>query len=247
MTHLLHNTRGLILRVVKYGETSIIVSAYTHTFGLQSYIINGVRASTKKGSGRGNMFQPGALLDMVVYYNEFKNLHRIKEFQWAHLYQSIFQEVRKNAVAIFMVEVILKCIKQQEVNEELYDFLEDCFLVLDGADHKIAANLPLFFLIHFPVFLGLRISDGASDGDVIDFAEGVFTSHIPRHEFYIQGEGVPILSTILKAQQPQELEGLLLNQSMRQYLLQMLEAYYQYHISDFGSLKCLPVLNQVFS
>jgi len=80
---MLHNTKGIVLRTVKYGETSVIVSIYTELFGIQSYLVNGVRKSSKKGSGSAALFQPAALLDLVVYYNELKQLNRIKEFQWS--------------------------------------------------------------------------------------------------------------------------------------------------------------------
>ena len=86
----LHKTKGIVLRTVKYGDTSLIVTIFTELFGLQSYIVSGVRTSTKKGTGKANLFQPTAILDLVVYHNELKHLNRIKEFKWHYLYQHIF-------------------------------------------------------------------------------------------------------------------------------------------------------------
>ena len=82
MSSQLHKTKGIVLRAVKYGETSLIVTMFTELFGLQSYLVNGVRTSTKKGSGKANLFQPTAILELVVYHNELKHLNRIKEFKW---------------------------------------------------------------------------------------------------------------------------------------------------------------------
>ena len=45
---MVHKTKGIILRSVKYGETSLIVTAFTELFGLQSYLVNGVRTVSKK-------------------------------------------------------------------------------------------------------------------------------------------------------------------------------------------------------
>ena len=36
---MLHNTKGIVLRVTKYGDTSLIMTAYTELFGLQQYIL----------------------------------------------------------------------------------------------------------------------------------------------------------------------------------------------------------------
>ena len=87
---MVHKTKGIVIRVTRYGETSVIASIYTELFGIQSYIVNGVRTSSKKGSGQGNMFQPAAILDLVVYHNELKNIQRIKDFRWSHLYETLF-------------------------------------------------------------------------------------------------------------------------------------------------------------
>ena len=72
----LQHTKGVVLRTLKYGETSVIVTIFTELFGIQSYIVNGVRVSTKKGSGRANLFQPSAILEMIVYHNEIKQIGR---------------------------------------------------------------------------------------------------------------------------------------------------------------------------
>jgi DNA repair protein RecO (recombination protein O) len=95
MSSQLHKTKGIVLRAVKYGETSLIVTIFTELFGLQSYLVNGVRTSSKKGSGKANLFQPTAILDLVVYHNELKHLNRIKEFKWSYLYKNIFSDVPK--------------------------------------------------------------------------------------------------------------------------------------------------------
>ena len=129
MSAKLHKTKGIVLRTVKYGETSVIVTVFTEFFGVQSYLVNGVRTSTKKGSGKANLFQPAAILDLVVYHNELKHLNRIKEFKWGFLYQHILSDVQKNAVALFMVELLTKCLKQPEPNPDLFQFTEDCFFI----------------------------------------------------------------------------------------------------------------------
>src|SRR5882672_9774756 len=96
-----HKTKGIVLRTVKYGETSVIVAVYTELFGIQSYLVNGVRISSKKSPGKSALFQPSAILDLVVYHNDLKNLQRIKEYKWGWLYRTIFSDVFSNAVALF--------------------------------------------------------------------------------------------------------------------------------------------------
>ncbi|NJE06649.1 DNA repair protein RecO, partial [Thermococcus sp. M36] len=120
-----HKTNGIVLRTVKYGETSIITSVYTELFGLQSYIVKGVRQSSKKSQGKANYFQPAAILQMEVYHNELKQLQFIKEFQWQTIYNNIFFNVVRNAVAVYVVELLQHSIKQPEANPELFYLTEE--------------------------------------------------------------------------------------------------------------------------
>ena len=246
MSSQLHKTKGIVLRAVKYGETSLIVTIFTELFGLQSYMVNGVRTSSKKGSGKANLFQPTAILDLVVYHNELKHLNRIKEFKWSYLYQHIFSDVPKNAVALFMIELLTKCLKQPEANPELFEFCEDAFIHLDESTGSVMANFPLFFALHLPVFFGFRISDEYSDkNSIVDLQEGMFVPERPNHFHFLEGKQAEVTSELLKMMQPEELEQLKLNHDFRRQLLFAYETYYALHIQDFGTMKTLPVLREV--
>lgn len=246
MSDRLNHTKGIVLRTVRYGETSIIVTIFTELLGVQSYLVNGVRTSSKKGSGRASLFQPTAILDMVVYHSDLKQLQRIKEFRWGHLYQQILSDVRKNAIALFMVEILTKCLKQPEPNPELFQFAEDAFICLDEAPDAVAANLPLFFALHLPVFFGLRISDNFSDQrNYLDLMEGAFVSEQPRHPHFLDEKAAFVTSQILKVQHPNELDQIKLHHEFRRQLLFSYQVYYALHIQDFGTLRTLPVLREI--
>ena len=242
----LHKTNGIVLRTVKYGETSIIVTVFTELFGVQSYLVNGVRISTKRGSGKANLFQPAAILDLVVYHNELKHLNRIKEFKWGYLYQHILSDVQKNAVALFMVELLTKCLKQPESNADLFHFTEDCFLYLDKSNGTSMANLPLFFALHLTHFFGFRMTDDYSPSTTfLDLQEGSFVNEQPHHPYFLEDKQAFVTSQLLKAQRPEELEEIKLNHDFRRSLLYVYETYYALHIADFGTMKTLPVLREI--
>jgi DNA repair protein RecO (recombination protein O) len=244
----LHKTKGIVLRTVKYGETSVIVTFFTELFGVQSYLVNAVRTSSKKGTGKANLFQPSALLDMVVYHNELKNLNRIKEFQWHYLYRHILSDVKKNAVALFMVELLTKCLKQPENNPDLFHFVEDSFLHLDESDDAVTANFPLFFALHLPVFFGFRFTDNYNDeNSFLDLQEGKFVHEQPHHPHFLEDKQAGITSQLLKIMQPEELEDIKLNHDFRRNLLYVYETYYALHIQNFGTMKTLPVLREILS
>ncbi|MEJ7735996.1 MAG: DNA repair protein RecO [Chitinophagaceae bacterium] len=243
---MIFKTKGIVLRAIKYGETSLVVSMYTELFGLQSYMVNGVRTYTKKGPGKANLFQSAAILDLVIYHNDLKNLQRLREFKWSYLYKNILSDVRKNAVALFMVELLQKSIKQPETNASLFYFVEDAFIHLDQANEMVMANFPLFFALHLTSFLGLQMNDNYSKKNaILDLQEGNFVPEITAHPHYLEGQFSDFTSQLLKVRQPSELDQLKLNHTIRRTLLHAYLTFYALHIEDFGSLKSLPVLQEV--
>lgn len=245
---MISKTKGIVLRTVKYGETSLIVTMFTELFGLQSYLVNGVRQMSKKGGAKGAVFQPAAILEMVAYHNEFTRLQRLREYKWDFIYQQVLSDVRKNAVALFMVELLTKCLKQPESNAELFYFVEDALHHLDEAADAVTGNFPLFFALHLAVFFGFRISDEYTEAKhYLDLQEGRFTEDPPQHQYYLVGREAAAVSDVLKIMQPKELEQVFLNQDMRRRITHALEQYYAFHVPEFGSLKTLPVLREVMS
>ena len=74
---MLIKTRGIILRTLKYGETSLIMDIYTENYGLNSYIVGGVR--NKKSTTKSGSLQIMSLVEIVAYHKSAKSLYRIKE------------------------------------------------------------------------------------------------------------------------------------------------------------------------
>jgi DNA repair protein RecO (recombination protein O) len=243
---LIAKTKGIVLRSVKFGETSLVVTMFTETFGLQSYLVNGVRTATKKTTPKASLFQPAAILDLVAYHNEFTGLQRLREYKWEFLYQHVLSGVHKNAVALFMVELLGKCLKQPEPAPELFYFAEDALHHLDTASPAVTGNFPLFFALHLAVFFGFRINgDYSEKKSYLDLQEGIFLEAQPQHQYYLIDREAAAVSDILKIQQPHELEQVYLNQDIRRRIMQGLEHFYAFHVPEFGALRTLPVLREI--
>lgn len=241
-------TKGIVLRTVKYGETSVIVSIFTEIYGAQSYIVNGVRSNSKSAQGKSALYQPGSILELTVYHNDGKNLQRIREARWSYLYQNIFFDVRKNAVALFFVELLQKCLRQPEPLPDLFYFAEDLLMALDHAGDMETANLPLFAATHLPGFFGMRIDDNYSvKKSVLDLRDGVFTEEIPLHPHYLTEPNSGYIAELLRTRQPSELSELLLNREQRQLLLRACQDFYVLHLPEFGTMRSLQVLQAILN
>ena len=243
-----HKTKGIVLRTVKYGETSVVTTIYTELFGVQTYIVKGVRQGTKKSAGKAIYFQPAAILDLVVYHNELKNLQFIKDYSWSFLYQNVLFDVIKNSVAMYIVELLLHSLKQPEANPELFYLIEDTLKQLDKGSDTFTANLPLYFMLHLSNSLGFEIQGSFSNAvQVLDLQEGSYTNTIPSHPYYLSGELARITSEIINIMFYQDLDSIQLNRTLRRQLMQAYQQFLALHIQDFGEMRSLPILQEVLN
>ncbi len=241
-----HKTKGIVLRTIKYGETSVVTTIYTELFGVQTYIVKGVRQTGKKSAGKATYFQPAAILDMVVYHNELKNLQFIRDYNWSFLYQHVLFDVIKYSVAMYMVELLLHSLKQPEANPELFYLIQDSLQQLDKGTDTFTANLPLYFMLHLSNELGFQIQGNYSPATpVLDMQEGVFVNEIPLHPHYISGELARITSVIINIMFYNDLETIQLNRNIRRQLTQSYQQFMALHISDFGEMRSLSILQEV--
>ncbi|MEP6615640.1 MAG: DNA repair protein RecO [Ginsengibacter sp.] len=243
---MIYHTNGIVLKTIKYGETSVVVNIFTALFGIQSYLVNGVRTSGK--SGKAHFFQPTSMLELEVYHNELKNLQRIKECKWSYLYRNLWQDVIKNSVALYMTELLQKGLKQPETNSDLFSFCEDAFVQLDCANETVTANYPLYFCLNLAQFFGLKLEDTFSPRrPILDLQDGTFIEQPPPHPYFLEMNNSFCISQLLKARHPNDLDQIRLNKTIRKELLSSLQTYYSLHIQDFGALKTLPVLHELLS
>jgi DNA repair protein RecO (recombination protein O) len=240
-----HKTKGIVLRSIKYGETSLVVTVFTELFGVQTYMVNGVRSS-KKSSSKANQLQPGAILDLLVYHSDQKSMQRIREFSWSVLYQQVLSDVIKNSIALYIVELLHKFLKQPEQNTPLFYFCEDVLLALDAANKSVTANIPLYFALQLPHFFGFKINDDYSEAQpILDLQEGGFVAETPVHPNFVEGVAAVLTSQLLKVLQPYELEAFPMHHAVRRQLLLRYHEYFSLHIPDFGEVKTMAVMAEV--
>jgi DNA repair protein RecO (recombination protein O) len=177
---MLHKTRGVVLRTIKYGDTSIIATVFTELYGVQSYLVQGIRSARPK-QHRAGLLQPASLLDLVVYHKQQHGLQRIKEFQLAHIYITLQEEIVKNSIALFSAEVLLRLLPEHAPLPEVFAFIFDFFQKLDEWPAEHVANFPVYFIIQISRLLGYEINGTHSaETPHLNLQEGSFTESIPH-------------------------------------------------------------------
>lgn len=218
-------TRGIVFRFTKFRETSIIVTIFTEQFGLQSYIVNGVRSKSAKNKIA--LYQPLTLLNLVVYHRENANIERIKEISCLHPYRSLMADVKKSTLAMFITELLNKTVKDESHAGEVFQFICDSLITLD-LQQEGYENFHLIFMLRLARFLGF----------------GVYTVNEVLGGRVADRETEKLLGELLTSVYTSDLK---INNMQRRNVLELLLKFYAEHMESLGEIKSVQVLREVFA
>lgn len=221
---MIFKTRGIVFRFTKFQETSIIVTIFTEMFGLQSYLVNGVRS--KSSRNKIALYQPLTLLNLVVYHREHANIERIREISCLHPYRTLASDVKKSTLAMFLTEVLNKTVKEESHTAEVFQFLCDSFIALDTLTEGYE-NFHIVFLLKFSRYLGF----------------GVYSAKEVLGENQAGRETGDLLDRFLNAAYETNIN---ITNAQRRALLDLLLKFYARHI-ELGEIRSVQVLRDIFA
>ena len=232
------STRAIVISALRYQEKSLIVKCFTKSSGLKSYFVQGASSSKNRKIA---YFQPLTILEIEAVHKNNGTLEQLREIRLAVPYETVASDIVKSSVAIFVAEVLHHAIREEETNEDLYEYLETAMVWLD--QHSETANFHLILLLEITKFLGFYPEVTHIGASHFEMVEGVFTNY-------------PGVSCLTDSQTHlfKRLIGLrfsgsqkMFSSSERQTLLRILLDYYALHLDGFREPKSLEVLKEVFS
>lgn len=220
-------TKAIVLKYIKYTDTSIIAYLFTKELGRQTYIIRGVRG--KKSKIKINLFQALSVLDIDAVQKQKRNIQSLKEAKPSFVLNDIYTDIYKSSIAFFIAEIIFKTIKDEEYDEDLYNFIEDFIFELERA--KEFSNFHLIFLIRLTSYLGFlpntdEIKYGLDNEFPFDYVK-IFDSILSTPTYNVS---LPLIT-----------------KQNRSELLRVILNYYALHLPNFTEIKSLKILKEVFS
>jgi len=238
---MIESSKAIVINTIKYGDTSLITTCYTEKYGVKSYLLRGV-LKAKKGKLKSAYFQPLMQLGLTANHNNKGALNTIRDVEVRHFYSSIYTDIKKQTIALFLAEIIYHSIKEEEQNSALYAYLEASFLWLDT--HHNIANFHLLFLLNLTKYLGFYPEMNGDPHSYFDLQEGRFTTN--RNALTVSGENLRLFKKLLGINFD-AVHQVDFSTSNRQVVLSILIQYFELHLNGFKKPKSLNVLKAVFS
>ena len=235
-------TKAIVLSTLKYSDSSLIVKSYTQEEGLKSYLIRGI-LKAKKGGLKIAYFQPLNQLNIVASHRNKGSLNTIKEAQISYPYKTIYKNIIKQSVVLFLSEVLSYSIKEEEKNNALFEYIETGLVWLDL--HDKVANFHLLFLLNLTRFLGFYPDLTEKEKIGFDLLEGNFTD-VTSQKNVIYGNNFYQFNKLLGINFD-SIENVSFNKQERQIVLKIIIQYFELHLDGFKKPKSLQILETVFS
>lgn len=142
--------RLIVLHYTRYGENAVVLHTLSRTWGRRSFMVRNASRTIA-------FFQPLALLDCVVTENPKSKLMGAGNFSNAAALSGIRNSAGKNAISMFMAEVLLRCFQEGMEENGIFEWCQGEILLLDAlkADYS---NFHIRFLLDLAAAMGFSPS-----------------------------------------------------------------------------------------
>lgn len=144
-------TEAIILRTIKYGETSKILTLYTKEFGKISAIAKGARGTKSKF---GNALEIPSYVALVLYKKDAREIQLIAESALLNRFGNIREQLDALSVAMATIELLYRT-AHEEKNEPLFSLLVSTLTAINEAKKNFALFF-CWFELRYADALGFR-------------------------------------------------------------------------------------------
>ncbi len=235
-------TKAIVFSAIKYAEADLIVTCFTEEAGLKTYMLRGILKS-KKGKIKASYFQPLTQLELIADHKNRGNLEYLREAKIFYPYKSLHTNIVKSSLVMFLSEMLKNCIREEEKNLDLYNFLENSLISLDEKEQ--VANFHIYFLLELSNYLGFYPDASNSNFPYFNVLEGNFQVN-DTDDYCLEGVYIEEFKRFFGVSMD-TLEQISLNKTNQKDILNLILNYYQLHIQGYRKPKSLAILNQIFT
>ena len=238
------STQGIVLRIIKYTDTSNIIDLYTLEKGRCAVLVRipkGARARVKNV-----LFQPLAILDIDLTSRTQSGLSYIKDVSASHVFHSLPYHPIKSSIAFFISEFVYHAVKEEFKNSSLFTYLKNSILWLDLCEVSYS-NFHLVFLMRISFFLGLSPNlTNYVPGCYFDLLEAQFVTIKPTiHKDYLEPDETSRVHNLMRMKYD-TMHLFKMSRHERSRILFVLNRFYTLHIPNFPELRSLDILQELF-
>jgi DNA repair protein RecO (recombination protein O) len=170
---------------------------------------------------------------------------KIKEVKNTMISKDIHSSINKTTLTIAISEMMYKTIREEEQNENLYDYCLNAIKILNNSDERLN-NFFLVFSTQYLRHVGFYpVMNYDVDHPVFNLLSGKFSQKAVDHEMYMSLDESKHFNLILNLDL-KDFNSIEIPVNLRQEIMKHLLSYYEIHVNGFNKLNSYAVLLSVF-
>lgn len=238
-----YKTKAIVLHTMQHKDSGYIVYALTEAFGRVSYYVNSAKRGVPMLGGSKIMLHPLTVIDIVAVKGRGA-FHRIKEAKRIIFPVSLFSDVYKSSIALFLSEFMYKVVRDDGANVMLFDYVFHSVKMLEAMGVE-KVNFHLYFIVHLTKYLGFFPNNNYQEGAFLDMKSGDFVIIRPAHMRVVDREESKLLSLFMNAAVG-EIGEIKSSGRNRSRLLEDMVQYVSLHHDTNYKLKSLEYFKEIF-
>lgn len=146
-------TEAIVLKGLKFGDTSKIVTLYTRDYGKIKVIAKGIRKPKSRLAGTLETFFH---IHIVFYKKTTTEIYLLSQSEIMHPFQKITKDLNRYAFASGALELLDKLITGEERNEKIFELTLSTLAFMESCAAKSVEKSFLFFALRLAGILGYK-------------------------------------------------------------------------------------------
>jgi DNA repair protein RecO (recombination protein O) len=237
---MLSTTEAIILKSVKYRDSSKLLTAYTEEFGRCSFVANGARKAKNKF---GVALEPMSCSRLSFYKRAGKDLHTLSAAEISLPLRNIAESFERLTVGLAICEIVYATQTHEERNKAVFGIVRETLRALNAAESNERSVL-YWFQVHYAERLGFRLAPGAcaqtgvavNAGDAPEFVVSLADGAPYAPSVSQRGGGFTMDAASLEALQrlaampASDASSLALSEAQHSRLHDFFALYYRFHL-----------------
>ena len=191
------------------------------------------------------MLMPLSLVDLEAGVRSGRDLAILREVRRNYPLATIYSDTVKNAIALFISELLAHVIQEPEGNGPLFRYIEQSVCLLEQMPAQVA-NFHICFLYHLGAHLGIQPNlESYRKGYWFDMSDGVFVPQSVKGHALLQPQEAQVIH-LLSRMTFSNMGVFRFNRDERNRMLDVIISYYRLHNAAIGTLRSPEILKQLF-
>ena len=146
-------TEAIVLKSLKFGDTSKIVTLYTKDYGKIKVIAKGIRKPKSRLAGTQETFFH---IHIVFYKKVTTEIYLLSQAEIIRPFQKLTKDLSRYAFASGVLELLDKLITGEEPNPELFELTKNTLSFMESCPQRSLEKSFLFFVLRLADILGYK-------------------------------------------------------------------------------------------